>query len=130
MSNSWKCLSVKEFTSQCNWDNVAPITTAVAVAQLQRSLENWQCLTIEDFFARHNWSGELSATAVDLELQARQIIPVFDLTASSQRFWQCFNWSGEQASPEPAKIEQVLKATESAIAEVREFSLDDLSQLF
>lgn len=127
MSN-WKCLSVKEFASQCNWENIAPTTSVVAVAQLQKSLEDWHCLAIKDFFSLQNWSGQMPAG--ELESQTRQIISVFDITASSERFWQCFNWSGEKATPSPAKIEQILEETESALAEVEEFSLNDLSQLF
>jgi hypothetical protein len=125
---AWKCLSVKEFVSQCNWKNIALQASATSVAQGIKILTSWQCLTTQDFFALSNWSGKV--VSVDgLEQSAREQV-TFALTLGSGQFWQCFNWSGEKETPAPQKVEQILAQTKEAIAAVEEFTLSDLSQLF
>jgi hypothetical protein len=128
---TWQCLKVQEFVSQCNWENIAPQTSAQSVALRRKSLESWQCLTTKDFFALNNWSGKLGTviTADALEHSAREEF-AFDMTLASGQFWQCFNWLGEKATPAPQKIEQIFEQTKEAIAAVEEFTLNDLSQLF
>ncbi|MEL6930700.1 MAG: hypothetical protein AAFO95_19010 [Cyanobacteria bacterium J06600_6] len=128
MSNAWKCLPVGEFISQCNWEQITLEISAASSVKRQQSLDNWQCLTAQDFFSLHNWSGQ--AAIIDGIQQEGSAIPDFSLTLPSQQFWQCFNWSGEKATPTPEKVEQIIKDTEQAIAQVTDFSLNDLSQLF
>ena len=126
MSNVWKCLPVREFISQCNWEQITLAKSAQSAVK-QQSLSNWQCLTAQDFFNLHNWSGQ--AAFVDgLELATASVD--FSLTLESGQFWQCFNWLGEKQTPPTEKVEQIIEHTEEAIAEVQEFSLNDLSQLF
>lgn len=129
---AWQCLHVQEFISQCNWENTAlPVSaTSVSVGQNRKSLASWQCLTTQDFFALSNWSGKgISLDPVDdLDHLNRKV--AFDITLPSSQFWQCFNWSGAKETPAPQKIEQILEQTKEAIAEVEEFTLNDLSQLF
>lgn len=127
MSNTWKCLPVREFIHQCNWEQITLPKSAQFTAQRQQSLADWRCLTARNFFSLHNWSGkvtfadgmELSRTSVD-----------FSLTLAAGKFWQCFNWQGEKQTLTPEKVEEIIEQTESAIAEVTKFSLNDLSQLF
>ncbi|NJK57338.1 MAG: hypothetical protein HC939_15695 [Pleurocapsa sp. SU_5_0] len=129
---AWQCLHVQEFISRCNWENTAisVSATSVSVGQSRKSLASWQCLTTQDFFALSNWSGKaISLDPVDdLDRLSRKV--AFDITLPSGQFWQCFNWSGEKETPAPQKIEQILEQTKEAIAEVEEFTLNDLSQLF
>ncbi|PSB12079.1 hypothetical protein C7B62_03220 [Pleurocapsa sp. CCALA 161] len=129
---AWQCLYVQEFISQCNWENTAlpASATSVSISQSRKSLASWQCLTTQDFFALSNWSGtRISLDPVDdLDHLSRKV--VFDITLPSGQFWQCFNWSGVKETPAPQKIEQILEQTKEAIAEVEEFTLNDLSQLF
>jgi hypothetical protein len=124
----WQCLRVQEFVEQCNWNNLPPQTSAKSVAQRRKTLESWQCLTAQDFFALSNWSGK--AISVDDLAQPDREQVAFSTTLAATQFWQCFNWSGEQAAPSPQKIEQILEDTKQAIAEVEEFTLNNLSQLF
>lgn|GEM_PF-6620863 len=126
MSNAWKCLPVREFIGQCNWENVTQ--DFADVAQFQQSLSNWQCLTSRDFFWLNNWSGQVVFT--DGLRQSGWQQQVFDLTLKTEGFWDCFNWLGEKETLAPTKIEQIIEHTEKAIAEVEEFTLNDLSQLF
>jgi hypothetical protein len=124
----WQCLRVQEFVEQCNWNNLPPQTSAKSVAQRRQSLESWQCLTAQDFFALSNWSGKV--ISVDDLAQSDREQTAFSTTLAAAQFWQCFNWTGEQATPSPQKIEQILEETKEAIAEVEEFTLNNLSQLF
>jgi hypothetical protein len=124
----WQCLRVQEFVEQCNWNNLPPQTSAKFVAQRRQSLESWQCLTAQDFFALSNWSGK--AISVDDLVQSEVEQVAFSTTLAAAQFWQCFNWTGEQAAPALQKIEQILEDTKEAIAEVEEFTLNNLSQLF
>lgn len=128
---AWQCLHVQEFISQCNWENTALPVSAISasVGQSRKSLASWQCFTTQDFFALSNWSGKaISLDPVD-DLDHLSRI-AFDITLPSGQFWQCFNWSGEKETPAPQQIEQILEQTKEAIAEVEEFTLNDLSQLF
>jgi hypothetical protein len=124
----WQCLRVEEFVGQCNWSNLPPQTAAKSIAQRRKSLESWQCLTAQDFFILSNWSGK-AISADDLVQSDREEV-AFSMTLAAEQFWQCFNWTGEQAAPSPKKIEQVLEDAKEAIAEVEEFTLNNLSQLF
>ncbi|MEL7075209.1 MAG: hypothetical protein AAFY63_22765 [Cyanobacteria bacterium J06643_13] len=124
----WECLSVAEFVARCNWENAPSPTTVKSPIQTAKALAEWQCLTAADFFALSNWSGQtLRENGLISSDRAKA---VFDLTSANAQFWQCFNWSGIKSSVEPQQAEQILKQTEEAIAEVEEFSLNDLSQLF
>ena len=52
------------------------------------------------------------------------------LRLPTAEFWQGFNWSGTlEVTPQP-KVDQIIQETEAIIAEVEEFTLKDLSQLF
>jgi hypothetical protein len=124
----WQCLRVEEFVEQCNWKNLPPQTSAKSIAQRRKSLESWRCLTAQDFFALSNWSGK-AISADDFVEPDKEQIP-FSMTLVAAQFWQCFNWTGEQAAPSPQKIVQVLEDAKEAIAEVEEFTLNNLSQLF
>ena len=128
MSSTWKCLSVGDFVSQCNWSQITLETSGRSLVQRQQSLGNWQCLTIRDFFALHNWSGKAGLTE-SIEVNPN-VVPDFCLTLPTRQFWQCFSWSGAKSSPAPDKVDQIIEATEKTIAEVQDFSLNDLSQLF
>ncbi|MEM6614253.1 MAG: hypothetical protein AAF652_18795 [Cyanobacteria bacterium P01_C01_bin.72] len=124
----WKCLSVEEFINQCNWENKRSPVEVESVIQSREYLINWQSLTTNQFFALSNWSGQaLLANDVTLAVPEET---AFALTLATNQFWQCFNWSGIKPTIAPQKVEQILKETESAIAEVAEFTLNDLSQLF
>jgi hypothetical protein len=124
----WQCWRVQEFVEQCNWNNLPPQTSAKSVAQRRKSLESWQCLTAQDFFALSNWSGKVISVDDLAPSEVEQV--TFSTTLATAQFWQCFNWTGEQAALSPQKIEQILEDTKEAIAEVEEFTLNNLSQLF
>lgn len=124
----WQCLRVEEFVEQCNWNNLPPQTSAKSLARRRQSLESWRCLTTEDFFALSNWSGKVISVDDLVQSEVEQV--AFSTTLATAKFWQCFNWTGEQAAPSPQKIEQILEDTKEAIAEVEEFTLNNLSQLF
>lgn len=128
MSSAWKCLPVQEFINQCNWENIPLEASAESIARLKQSLTNWQCLTSQDFFELNNWSGQV--VFVDGLKQSGWSPKVLDLTSRTERFWHCFNWLGDKETVAPQKVEQILEDTEQAIAEVEEFTLNDLSQLF
>lgn len=121
MNTTWQCLSVKEFVNECNWEGVLPTTVS---SQLQ-NLESWQCLTTQKFFSLSNWDGRLIFSAGDREVI--EPTSTFDLTLPSDRFWQCFNWSGDRPTN---RGDEVLEETKEIIAAVEEFTLNDLSQLF
>jgi len=125
ISSTWQCLPVGEFMRQCNWED-RPQTDGSQQADSQ-SLANWRCLSVQDFFARNSWSGR----AVGADGSRFKIgSAVFDLTLPTGQFWQCFNWQGEPERLADEQIEQIIAHTEETIAEVKEFSLNDLSQLF
>ena len=128
MNNAWKCLPVREFVDRCNWENIALETSSESLVRLQKSLSNWQCLTSRDFFQLNNWSGQV--VFGDGLGQSGWKQKVFDLTLKTEGFWDCFNWLGEKETLAPAKVEQLIEHTEHAIAEVKDFTLNDLSQLF
>lgn len=127
MSTAWKCLPVREFISQCNWEQVALTKSIRLQAQQQELPANWQCLTVRDFFAFQNWSGQGRFVP---GRESERDTADFSLTLPVAQFWQCFNWSGIKAIPAEAEVEQIIEDTEQAIAEVKDFSLNDLSQLF
>jgi hypothetical protein len=124
----WQCLRVEEFVEQCNWNNLPPQTSAKSVAQRRKSLEFWRCLTAQDFFTLSNWSGKVITIDDSAPSETEQV--AFSTTLAATQFWQCFNWTGETAAPSPQKIGQVLEDAKEAIAEVEEFTLNNLSQLF
>lgn len=124
----WQCLRVEEFVEQCNWNNLPLQTSTKSVAKRRKSLEAWRCLTTDDFFALSNWSGKV--ISVDDPGQPEREQVAFSTTLAAAQFWQCFNWTGETAAPSPQKIGQVLEDAKEAIAEVEEFTLNNLSQLF
>ena len=126
MSNTWKCLPVREFIHQCNWEQITLPQSAQSLVQRQ-DLAKWRCLTARNFFSLHNWSGRASFTD---GLESKPAFPDFSLTLAAGQFWHCFNWLGKKPTLAPEKVEEVIEQTESAIAEVTEFSLNDLSQLF
>lgn len=125
---AWQCFSVEEFINQCNWENKRSPVEVKSVIQSRKDLTNWQSLTTNQFFALSNWSGQ-ALLANEVTLAASEATAL-DLTLATNQFWQCFNWSGVKAAIAPQQAEQILKETESAIAEVAEFTLNDLSQLF
>ena len=126
MSSAWKCLPVQEFIRQCNWEQTTLAKSAQSVIKRQQSLSHWQRLTAQDFFNLHSWSGQ--AVVDGLELATASVD--FSLTLGTGQFWQCFNWLGEKETLTAEKVEQIIEHTEEAIAQVQEFSLNDLSQLF
>ena len=126
MSNTWKCLPVREFIHQCNWEQITLPKSAQSLVKRQ-DLTKWRRLTARNFFNLHNWSGQ-AAFAHGLESGAT--FADFSLTLAAGQFWQCFNWLGEKETLAPEKVEEIIEHTEEAIAEVTEFSLNDLSQLF
>lgn len=130
---SWKCLPVKDFIAQCNWENISsklPELASSNVIKPKSPLESWQCLRTQDFFSFNNWSGQV---IFDDDQEQQELIKeafVFDVTAPSAQFWQCFNWSGIFEVASEIKEERIIKETEEIIAEVEEFTLNNLSQLF
>ncbi|MEM8674823.1 MAG: hypothetical protein AAGF83_13260 [Cyanobacteria bacterium P01_G01_bin.67] len=130
---SWKCLPVKDFIAQCNWENISlklPQLASSNVIKPKSPLESWQCLTTQDFFSFNNWSGQV---IFDDDQEQHELIKeafVFDVTVPLAQFWQCFNWSGISEVTSEIKEERIIKETEEIIAEVEEFTLNNLSQLF
>ncbi|MEM9507188.1 MAG: hypothetical protein AAGA16_05795 [Cyanobacteria bacterium P01_E01_bin.35] len=130
---SWKCLPVKDFIAQCNWENISlklPQLASSNVIKPKSPLESWQCLTTQDFFGLNNWSGQV---IFDDDQEQHELIKeafVFDVTVPLAQFWQCFNWSGISEVTSEIKEERIIKETEEIIAEVEEFTLNNLSQLF
>lgn len=144
---AWQCLSVREFIGVCNWENRAIARTPNSGDRISRSLSSWRCLTARDFFSLNNWSGKV----VYAESSGQStVVPVaFALTLPTERFWQCFNWTGkpnssleaisevdeaieqaEEARKDVAGVPPVESIEQEAIAAVEEFTLNDLSQLF
>ena len=129
IETAWKCLSVGEFISRCNWENIT-LTSVNSVIQYRESLKFWQCLTSQYFFSHNNWSGQVvSVDSLQLPNISKEIA-VFDVTLASDRFWQCFNWSGQQNISPIDRQSQTIEAAEELIEAVEEFTLKDLSQLF
>ena len=107
---AWQCLSVREFINVCNWENRAIAQKSNSGDRIQRSLASWRCLTARDFFSLYNWSGK----AVYVESSRQSIAPVaFTLTLPTDRFWQCFNWTGK-ANSSLGAISEVDEAIEYA----------------
>ena len=127
MIDNWKRLPVREFIQQCNWQQITLPKSPQFSTQRRQSLTHWRRLTARNFFALQNWSGQV-AFADGLESVTTPID--FSLTLPAGQFWQCFNWLAEKPALAPERVEQIIEQTEEAIAEVTEFSLNDLSQLF
>ena len=127
---AWQCLSVDDFISKCNWENIFQKPPANSVVPHQKSLKSWQCLTAQNFFRLNNWSGQnIVANLFELPGISHEI-PVFDLTFTPDQFWQCFNWSKEHSPSLAEKRDQAIEEAEEVIEAVEEFTLKDLSQLF
>lgn len=127
---AWQCLSVDEFVSKCNWENILQQTAVNSLTQQGKSLTAWQCLTAQDFFCFNNWSGE--ANHIDLfDLQdISKTSSVFDITSTPKQFWQCFNWSGQHNLSSIERSEAALTGAEELVDAVEEFTFNNLSQLF
>lgn len=127
---TWKCLSVKEFIGQCNWENKSIAASADSRARLKNALAVWRCLKVADFFSLNNWTGKAVYADGEGEIDRPQI--VFSLTLPTSQIWQCFNWTGEsdEINSTLNAIEETIQDTEEVIAAVERFTLNDLSQLF
>lgn len=131
---AWKCLSVEDFISKCNWENlVSQLPNNSTAVKPQNLLLSWQCLTSQDFFSLNNWSGQVIYSDNLQQADFVEQAVVFDLTFNVEQFWQCFNWSGEFNLTEkidPVDPDKIIEDTEEIIAVAEEFTLNDLSQLF
>ncbi len=126
----WKCLSVEEFIGKCNWENISLAESANSVIQQQKSLISWQCLTAQDFFSLNNWSGQRIFVNSSQQQDISKASLIFDLTFDPARFWQCFNWTGQQNLSSDNRIDEVIEEAQELVDAVEEFTLNDLSQLF
>lgn len=123
----WKCLSVREFIGQYNWENILPQADSEAIALVRKTWATWRIVKAEEFFAFNNWEG--SATFIDSSGINLEPAVVFDLTLPTGQLWRCFNWSGE-SNNSSNKIDEIIQNAEEAVAAAEEFTLNDLSQLF
>ncbi|MEM8719152.1 MAG: hypothetical protein AAGE84_07560 [Cyanobacteria bacterium P01_G01_bin.39] len=130
---AWKCLTVKDFINQCNWENLPPKSSVSASSQEikpQNLLESWQCITTQDFFGLNNWSGQvIFSEHLEQEAITKETF-VCDFRYPTVQFWKCFNWLGSPNITPEAKVDKIINDTEEIIAEVEEFTLNNLSQLF
>lgn len=134
LNTAWKCLLVEDFVSKCNWDNLPLQKPELPfLNRPKKALTSWQSLLAEDFFSLNNWSGQ-TTYANNLEDVAQQDLVepsiVFDLTLTTEQFWQCWNWSGKLNTFKTTEVEETINQADKVIAAVDEFTLNNLSQLF
>ena len=110
--DSWQCLSVKNFFSDCNWQgqplekhNEQHQNQPVNLQQAQLTIarrDSWQCLSVQNFFSDCNWQGQplksRNAQHQPVNLQQAQA------RGTSRDSWQCLsvqhffnncNWQGQ-----------------------------------
>ncbi|MEM7590480.1 MAG: hypothetical protein AAF383_02975 [Cyanobacteria bacterium P01_A01_bin.83] len=130
---AWQCLTVKDFINQCNWENLSPklsVSDSLQVIKAQSLLESWQCITTQDFFGLNNWSGQvIFSDNLEQKVITKETF-VCNFIYPTAKFWKCFNWLGSPAMASESKVDEIIEDTAEIIAEVEEFTLNNLSQLF
>jgi hypothetical protein len=134
---TWKCLTVKEFISNCNWQELLPQVSPKSVNQLNQLkdyLASWQSLTAYKFFTLNNWNGQTNLFNTEDEVDSNNRAIAFSLILPINQFWQCFIWPGQlelatEQSPVAVTESSQISASFSTKAEDT-FTLKDLSQLF
>ena len=130
INSDWKSRSVGEFVNRANWLGIPPKifseveSLAESIKQLEESLILWKSLPAKDFFSLNNWDGQ--ATAVMSMAQSRETL---SFTFANDRFWQCFAWCDRETDISKSIITPETNNSQVA-SEVREFTLENFSQLF